>query len=276
MLAVNDREIELTGDDFKFIQWFMHKIVGIYLSDHKRAMVYGRLSRTMRKAGIARFADYRVRIEHDEQERIRFINTLTTNRTQFFREIHHFEYVADVLMNQWAGQGKKEVSLWSAGCSTGEEPYSFAIQLYMHQAWQQFQQVNILATDIDTQVLAHAREGIYTDDALASIPAEYLRPCFLKGKGTQKGKIKVAGHLREKIRFAPQNLMQSWNVPRNLDLISCRNVMIYFDKPTQAELIKRFHQWLRPGGVLFLGHSESVGPSEPLFHSLGQTIYVKR
>ncbi len=135
--------------------------------------------------------------------------------------------------------------------------------------------VNIWATDLDTQVLEHAQRGVYSQEALASIPKPYLKPCFLRGKGEQNGKIKVANRLQQFVHFQQLNLMDHWSLPNELDLILCRNVMIYFDKPTQELLITRFHDRLKPAGVLFLGHSESVGRCSPLFHHLGQTIYVK-
>lgn len=275
MLAVNEQEFELTDKDFKFIQWFMHKRVGIYLSDRKRAMVYARLSRQMRRRGLSRFAQYRALIEHDEQECIHFINTLTTNKTHFFREYHHFEFLEKVTVDGWRSLGNRDINIWSAGCSTGEEPYSIAASLLVSGTFDFADSVKIWATDLDTQVLAHAQQGIYSQESQASIPPEYLKRCFLRGKGAQSGKIKVASRLQQFVHFRPLNLMDPWPLPNAFDLIFCRNVMIYFDKPTQERLITRFHEHLKPGGVLFLGHSESLGRCGPLFHHLGQTIYVK-
>ncbi|MBY7899080.1 protein-glutamate O-methyltransferase CheR [Vibrio fluvialis] len=275
MLALNEQEFELTDKDFKFIQWFMHKRVGIYLSDRKRTMVYGRISRQMRRRGLTRFAEYRTLIEKDEQECIHFINTLTTNKTQFFREYHHFEFLEKVVVEGWRSLNNHNINIWSAGCSTGEEPYSVAASLLMSGTFDFAESVNIWATDLDTQVLEHAQRGVYSQEALASIPKLYLKPCFLRGKGEQNGKIKVANRLQQFVHFQQLNLMDHWSLPNELDLILCRNVMIYFDKPTQELLITRFHDRLKPGGVLFLGHSESVGRCSPLFHHLGQTIYVK-
>lgn len=270
-----NQEFELTDSDFKFIQWFMHKTVGIYLSDAKRAMVYGRISRQMRKRGVQRFSDYKQLIEQNEQERIHFINTLTTNKTQFFREYHHFEFLEKVLLAEWKAQQVSHPKIWSAGCSTGEEPYSFIASLYCSGLFDFAQDIDIYATDLDTQVLAHAQAGIYSAEAATTIPEPYLKKCFLKGVGAQHGKMKIASKLQSYVHFQQLNLLSQWTVPNNLDLISCRNVMIYFDKPTQEALIKRFYDWLKPNGVLLLGHSESVGRCADLFHHLGHTIYVK-
>lgn len=275
MLAVSEQEFELTDKDFKFIQWFMHKRVGIYLADSKRAMVYGRISRQLRRLGLTRFKQYRTLIENDEQECVHFINTLTTNKTQFFREIHHFEFLEKVVVEGWRSLGHHDIQIWSAGCSTGEEPYSMAATLWHAGAFDFATSLKILATDLDTQVLEHASRGIYPAEALASIPKGYLRHCFLRGKDAQSGRIKVSQRLQQYIQFQQINLIDPWPVPEQFDLISCRNVLIYFDKPTQEQLLRRFHARLKPGGVLFLGHSEGLGRCSELFHHLGQTIYVK-
>jgi len=282
VLAQTDRtmpeaeEFELTEKDFKFIQWFMHKNVGIFFSDRKRTMVYGRVSRQLRRLGLKRFSEYRPIIEQDSSEQMAFINCLTTNKTQFFREYHHFEFIEKVLMKEWREQGVKRLKIWSAGCSTGEEPYSFISSLHWANALSQFDDVSLTATDLDTKVLAHAKAGIYSDEAIASIPKKYLKPCFVRGVGQHQGSIKCKAGLQKRIKFHRLNLLEKWNFEEKFDLISCRNVMIYFDRQTQEKLIKRFHQQLKPNGVLFLGHSEGVPASLDIFHHLGHTIYVKK
>ncbi|CAM3901653.1 CheR family methyltransferase [Vibrio aquimaris] len=274
--GVGGTEFELTDTDFRFIQWFMHKHAGIYFSDRKRTMVYGRISRQLRRLGLRRFADYKLLIEQDSEERVGFINCLTTNKTQFFREYHHFEFLENVMLKEWSKQGVSNLNFWSAGCSTGEEPYSFVASLYSKGAFSTFEQIQIYATDLDTKVLSHATHGIYSDDAISSIPPKYLQPCFFKGKGSQLGNIKVAKGLQQSINFQQLNLLDEWNWQEPFDLISCRNVMIYFDKPTQEKLIKRFCQQLKPHGILLLGHSESIGSCSDLFKHLGKTIYIKQ
>lgn len=270
------REFELTDKDFKFIQWFMHKNVGIFFSDRKKTMVYGRVSRELRRLGLKRFKEYQAIIKQDHVEQMKFINCLTTNKTQFFREYHHFEFIEKVLMQEWRQQGLKKLRVWSAGCSTGEEPYSLIASLHWANALSVFDDVNITATDLDTTVLAHAKEGIYSDEALPSIPKKYLKPCFVKGVGQHQGQIKCKAGLQKRIHFERLNLLDDWSFAEKFDLICCRNVMIYFDRQTQEKLIQRFHQQLKPNGVLFIGHSEGMPTDLDIFHHLGNTIYVKK
>lgn len=276
MLAVNGQEFELTDKDFKFIQWFMHKTVGIYLPDSKRAMVYGRLSRQMRRKGLCRFKEFRELIENDEQERIHFINTLTTNKTEFFRESHHFDFIEKVLVGEWRKAQVSQLRFWSAGCSSGEEPYTLVSVLEHADVFTFCPDVKIWATDLDTAVLDKARVGVYPIELQNSIPAPYLRRSFVRGIKEQQGKMKIKHNLQRHIDFQQLNLIQGWPFSEQMDLIFCRNVMIYFDRPTQEQLIERFYQQLKPGGVLMLGHSESVGRCTSLFHHLGHTIYVRQ
>ncbi|MCF8777263.1 protein-glutamate O-methyltransferase CheR [Vibrio sp. IRLE0018] len=269
------QEFELTDKDFKYVQWFIHKHVGIYLSDHKRAMVYGRLSRKLREKGLKRFCDYRECIENNPEDRMAFINALTTNKTHFFREIHHVEFLESHLVPYWQEQGKRAVKIWSAGCSTGEEPYSYLASLHRSGFFDGVIDCKLLATDLDTNVLSRAQLGVYDDTALESIPQPYLKGNFLRGKGAQAGKIKVKEILKTHVTFRQLNLLDDWPMKQKFDLISCRNVMIYFDKPTQQRLLERFYHQLHDDGVLFIGHSESVGTNGQLFKHLGKTIYIK-
>ncbi|WP_295899070.1 protein-glutamate O-methyltransferase CheR [uncultured Vibrio sp.] len=271
-----EQEFELTDKDFKYVQWYMHKTVGIFLSDRKRNMVYGRLSRKMRANGVTRFSDYREIIENSKTEQANFINALTTNKTEFFREYHHFEFLEGTALEQWKHQGNKSVNIWSAGCSSGQEPYSFVSSLYAAGAFDTFENVNVFASDLDTKVLDHAREGIYDQDVVESIPERYLKSCFVKGKGQYSDKIKIKKGLQQQVLFNQLNLFDKWPKMPQFDLISCRNVMIYFDRETQEALIKRFHKALKPNGILFIGHSESVGSCSNIFQHLGHTIYVKQ
>jgi len=270
------REFELTDKDFKFIQWFIHKNVGIFLSDKKKAMVYGRISRLLREHGMMRFKQYRELIETNEDEKINFINNITTNKTHFFREIHHFDYIEKVMVPKWKQTQHSPVRIWSAGCSTGEEPYSYMAMLASSDLFDSGIEARLLATDLDTKVLAHARQGIYSDESLASIPERYLRKAFVKGRGAQHGKIKIKRALQQRITFNQLNLLAEWPMRQRFDVISCRNVMIYFDKPTQEALIRRFYQLLNEDGVLFIGHSESVGNCTDIFRHIGHTIYLKQ
>jgi chemotaxis protein methyltransferase CheR len=268
-------EFELTPKDFQFIRWFIHKHAGISFSEHKRTLVYGRLTRQMRRVGVRRFRDYRELIETNSEEKSNFINALTTNKTAFFREYHHFEFLENELIARWKQQKKSQIRIWSAGCSTGEEPYSYAATLHCSNALKMFDSVSITATDLDTKVLTHAKNGIYVDEAIPTIPKQYLKLCFLKGKGEQLGNIKTRDHLRKLIEFKQLNLMDEWPFKEKFDLISCRNVMIYFDKDTQERLTSRFHEQLSEGGFLFIGHSEALGKNEVMFKSHGKTMYQK-
>ncbi|WP_394246603.1 CheR family methyltransferase [Vibrio profundi] len=271
-----NQEFEITRKDFKFIQWFIHKNVGIHLTDQKYAMVYGRLSRKLREKGLGRFVEYRELIEQSEQDKVEFINALTTNKTSFFREQHHFDYLESTLIPQWKAQRRTDIRIWSAGCSTGEEPYSYLASLSKQGAFDDFERVSVLATDLDTNVLAHAKAGIYDEESLPSIPKPYLRNNFVKGKGSFAGKFKCSRALQEHVTFNQLNLLGEWPMRKPFDLISCRNVMIYFDKETQQNLLSRFHHQLVEGGTLFIGHSESVGSDCQIFRHLGNTIYLKQ
>lgn len=270
------REFELTEQDFKYIQYFVHKSVGIYLSDKKKAMVYGRISRLLREHGFQRFSQYRELLESSDSERVNFINNLTTNKTHFFREYHHFEYLENVMIPKWFSERKTQLKIWSAGCSTGEEPYSYLAMLQKMQVFDRIDTVRVLATDLDTNVLAHARKGVYSDEAIKTIPSEYLKGAFVKGKGRMTGNIKIKRQLQQHLTFNQLNLLADLPMNQQFDVISCRNVMIYFDKPTQETLIRRFYEHLADDGVLFIGHSESVGNCTDLFRHLGHTIYVKQ
>ncbi|MDP2572582.1 protein-glutamate O-methyltransferase CheR [Vibrio penaeicida] len=270
------REFEVTEQDFKYIQYFVHKSVGIFLSDKKKAMVYGRISRILREQGLRRFSEYRELLETSDAEKVNFINNLTTNKTHFFREFHHFEYLEGVMIPKWFNEGKKQLRFWSAGCSTGEEPYSYLAMLKKAQVFERINDVRMLATDLDTNVLVRAKQGVYSEEAIESIPSEYLKGAFVKGKGQMAGKIKIKRQLQQHLTFNQLNLLADWPMDQQFDVISCRNVMIYFDKPTQETLIRRFYELLADDGVLFIGHSESVGNCTDIFRHLGHTIYVKQ
>lgn len=275
-MDMSEQEFEFSRQDFKFVQWFIHKSVGIHLTDQKFAMVYGRVSRKLRERRLERFTDYRALIENSKDEQSAFINALTTNKTAFFREKHHFDYLESILIPRWKQLRKREIRIWSAGCSTGEEAYSYLASLNHAGAFDCFERVSLLATDLDTNVLAHARRGIYDKEALRAIPSHYLKHSFVKGKGDNQGKIKPTRWLTDHVTFNQLNLLGDWPMRRSFDLISCRNVMIYFDKPTQRVLLERFYEQLDPDGTLFIGHSESVGNDSALFRHLGNTVYSKQ
>lgn len=274
LMPVQEREFQFTVQDFELIRHKLRAVAGITLSDQKMPMVYGRLSRRVRELQLTSFADYLTFLEQHAEEYECFINAMTTNKTHFFRESHHFDYLAQTLIPRWRLEPQHPVHIWSTACSTGEEPYSIAATL-LASGEDLIPRVKVLATDLDTKVLATAREGIYDASAVSGIPAPSLKAGFVKGKGPYQGVIQPKQRCRDLVLFKQLNLFADWPFKYPMDVIFCRNVLIYFDKPTQHLLLERFWQLLAPGGVLFLGHSESLGPLANQFSAVGQTVYTK-
>ena len=269
------REFEFTADDFTYIQEFMLRETGISLSERKTSMVYGRLARRLRRTGITNFRDYFARVNSDMDERIAFVNALTTNKTQFFREKHHFDFLTNTMVPEWQSQKKRRIRIWSAGCSTGEEPYTIASTLAASGLLTPSYDCKILATDLDTQVLEVGRNGTYGIEASKAIPAAMLHHGFIRGKGKKQELLKVKPSVQKAITFKQLNLTAAWPHKGPLDAIFCRNVMIYFEKDMQQQLIYRFWEKLGSGGILFIGHSESIGQMGSRFENLGQTMFRK-
>ena len=272
-------EFEFSDQDFQRIRRIINQVAGISLADGKRELVYSRLSRRLRQRGLQRFQDYCDYLEagDDEDELREFINALTTNLTSFFREPHHFEFLAnDVLsaLTRSRGLSNRRIRIWSAGCSTGEEPYSIAIvlrEVLPTVGWD----IKILATDLDSNVLATAERGIYEWNRVKDLSESRLRRWFQKGRNAQAGWVRVAPALRDLITFRQLNLMDDWPMRGPFDLIFCRNVVIYFDKATQAVLFERYADILIERGHLFVGHSESLFKVTERFVPLGKTIYQR-
>ncbi len=272
-------EFEFSEQDFQRVRRIIGDIAGISLADGKRELVYSRLSRRLRQRGLQRFEDYCNLLEthEDTDEMGEFVNALTTNLTSFFREAHHFDYLARELLPALvrAGQfGSRRLRIWSAGCSTGEEPYSIAMvvrESLPSVGWN----VKILATDLDSNVLATAERGVYDASRIKDLPEARVRRWFQKGRGAQAGQVRVASALRELITFRRLNLMEDWPMRGPFDIVFCRNVVIYFDKPTQRILFDRFANALTEAGHLFVGHSESLFKVTERFAPLGKTIYQR-
>lgn len=260
------REFSFTREDFERIRQLIHRHAGIHLSPAKQEMVYGRLARRLRALGISSFADYLARLERDPAEWDAFVNALTTNYTTFFREAHHFVILKRHL-RQYRG---RPIRIWCAAAASGEEAYSVAIAAC--EAFDSFAPpVEILASDIDSHVLGIAREGRYGEDRLAPLSAEQRQKYFL----TEGGYARVRQEIRRLITFQRINLMDPhWPVKSPLAALFCRNVMIYFDKPTQRRLLERFRPLLLPDGLYFAGHAESLLFADDLFRPLGQTVYA--
>lgn len=268
--------LEFTERDFNFIRHLVREQAGISLSEHKRELVYGRLAKRLRGLGLRTFSDYcRIIEERAETEIGELINAITTNQTSFFRENHHFEYLAETILPKILQHDshRRRIRIWSAGCSTGEEPYSLAMTLRENLPINQGCDVKILATDIDSNVLAKAAAGVYSIAQTNGISAPRLRRWFQKGRGAHTGQVKVNRALSEIITFLPLNLMHSWPMKGPFDIIFCRNVVIYFEKSTQKILFNRFADVLAQEGYLFIGHSESLFNVSDRYKLIGRTIY---
>jgi chemotaxis protein methyltransferase CheR len=267
-----DHEFTFSTGDFQRVQKLIYQRAGISLHDGKRAMVYSRLSRRLRETGDQTFADYLNGLERAsgataEAEWQEFINCLTTNLTSFFREEHHFHALAEAL-GPMAG---RPLRMWCNAASTGEEPYSIAMTLQEAGATG----AKLLATDIDTKVLATGQRGIYAADS-RGLTTQRLQKHFMRGKGANAGFIRVKPELAKMIEFRTFNLMApQWSLGEPFDMVFCRNVMIYFDHDTQRKVLERIHAVMKPSGLLFVGHSENFTDARDLFHLRGKTIYQR-
>ncbi|MBS0308873.1 MAG: chemotaxis protein CheR [Proteobacteria bacterium] len=264
------REFEFTPRDFERVRAMIYRRAGIALADSKQEMVYSRLARRLRAIGIHSFAIYLDSLEKtsDNPEWEAFTNALTTNLTSFFREAHHFPILAEHVKAR-----RDPISVWCAASSTGEEPYSIAMTLC--EAFDSLTPpAQVIATDIDTNVLAVGEKGIYSADRLEKMSSERAKRFFLRGKGEQAGLVRVRSELQNLVSFKRLNLLSdSWPITGPFDVIFCRNVMIYFDKPTQGKILSRFVPLLKPDGLLFAGHSENFLYVSEDFRLRGKTVY---
>lgn len=275
-MSEKNREFEYTVADFDVLRKLSNQHSGILVPDDKFDMFYSRLSKRVRLLGLNSFKQYcHYLSNHPDQEFTEFINAVTTNLTSFFREKHHFDYLSRTLIPELLkrNQARKRIVLWSAGCSTGEEPYSLAMTLKNHvpDDWD----IKILATDLDTSVLSTASEGIYVIDRIGGVDAQQLERWFQRGKGANANKVRVKQELRQLIHFRQLNLMREWPMTHCFDFIFCRNVLIYFDRETKSALANRYAKLLEDGGLLFIGHSESLHQLDAPFVPIGNTIYKK-
>jgi chemotaxis protein methyltransferase CheR len=268
-------EFELGDREFQRVQKLLKERSGIEIGAGKRMLAYGRLVRRMRSLKLSSFADYLRLVEDPSSEESgKFLNALTTNVTELFREEHHFEILANRVVPEVLGARASKLRIWSAACSAGDEPYSIALTLSKSSALSQLD-VRILATDIDTDILEQARRGVYAVERISKLKPEF-RSCFQRGIGSNAGSARVHPDLKSLVTFKQLNLMDSWPMTGPFDVIFCRNVFIYFDNQTRERLVKRFAALLRPGGYLFLGHSESPSAnSTPSLKNCGRTAFVK-
>jgi len=271
------REFEFTDKHFNwFVKMVMEK-TGITLSDQKRDLVYGRLARRLRKLDFNSFNQYIDYLKTDPQdEMVEFVNSITTNLTSFYREAHHFEYLSNTALKYLLQKRRQEkrLRIWSAGCSTGEEPYTIAMTLRESIPDINYWDVKILATDIDTNVLAKASAGIYQKERINGVSKERYKKWFSQVDGEPE-KVQVNPKLRELITFKKLNLMEAWPMKGQFDILFCRNVVIYFNKDTQRILFDRFANILKEDSYMFLGHSESLYKVTDRFNLLGKTIHQK-
>jgi chemotaxis protein methyltransferase CheR len=263
------REFAYAPADFERVRRLIHARVGISLNESKQNMVYNRLAKRLRTLRFPGFAPYLALLDdpqHSEWQH--FVNALTTNLSHFFREEYHFP----ILVEHAKSLGRA-VRVWSAAASTGEEPYSIGISLC--EAFGSMQPpVSILATDIDTAVLEGAQKGVYAMERVEQMSAERLKRFFLRGTGANEGYARVRPEVAKLVEFRPLNLSDSrWDVRGPFDAVFCRNVMIYFDKPTQYQVLQRISAVLAPDGLLFAGHSESFLHAAELFRPVGKTVY---
>jgi chemotaxis protein methyltransferase CheR len=270
-----EHEFELTDSEFKRLRDLVHARTGIALSDAKRELVYGRLARRLRKLKLASFAQYCQLVESGESAELQELtNAITTNLTSFFRENYHFEQLAVEALPQVESKrcAARRIRLWSAGCSTGEEPYSLAIVMREALAHLPGWDIKLLATDIDSKVVATAAEGEYAQERFKDVPAERVRNWFRNVPG-RPGYCAASAELKALITFRQLNLLDPWPMKGPFDIIFCRNVVIYFDKATQRGLFDRMADLQEPGGWLFIGHSENLLNVTRRYKLVGRTVY---
>jgi chemotaxis protein methyltransferase CheR len=282
VLAIEEprREYDFSDDDFRVLARIAKERTGITLADSKRNLLYGRLSRRLRALKLKAFSEYREYLEgpDGEAELERFINSISTNHTKLFREPHHFDHLRASIAMSYAQAIKARTAgrlrIWSAGCSSGEEPYTIAMVLKREIPDCAQRDIRILATDIDTDVLAKGARGEYPAKMIEEIPDIYRSLAQPKNKDKSSEFMVMHDDLRTMIAFRRLNLMdEPWPFKGPFDAIFCRNVMIYFDAATKAKLIERFTRMIRPGGFLYIGHSESLLGAHPGLELIGRTIY---
>jgi chemotaxis protein methyltransferase CheR len=267
------REFDFSDADFQALSKIAYEHAGIVLPDAKKNLLYGRLSRRLRTLGLPSFEDYRQYLNENSGEELQlFVNALSTNHTKFFREQHHFEHFVTAVVAPFlaANPTGGRLRIWSAGCSSGEEPHTIALILHAEIKDLASRDVRILATDIDTEVLRKAAQGVFSAEAVSAVPAKYRGPL---GKADGDN-VAIDRKVCSLISFGHLNFMDDgWPMRGPFEAIFCRNVMIYFDGPTKTKLVDRFTDLLRVGSWLYIGHSESLLGSHPRLKLAGRTIY---
>jgi chemotaxis protein methyltransferase CheR len=269
-------EMAISTEEFQRFRTLIYDESGISLNDQKQGLVASRLSKRVRQLGLTSFSEYYDRLIHDasREEFTQMLDLISTNKTDFFREPKHFDFLRTQVLPSLARE--KHVRIWSSACSTGEEPYTIAMTLYDGVSDPTQWDCKILASDLSTRVLAKAAAGVYDADRVHDVPPDVVQRHFLRGRGKNDGQLRVKPHLSAMVQFRRLNLMDDhFPIKSPLDVIFCRNVMIYFDRPTQEQLVNKFHRYLKPGGHLFIGHSESLQWVNHPFRTVAPTIYRK-
>ncbi len=270
---VPDAEFAFTAADFRKIAALVHGEAGIVLSEGKAHLVYSRLAKRLRSIGLRSFHDYCALVESDGDERIAMIAAMTTNVTRFFREPHHFDHLRTLLPPlAAAARAGRRLRIWSAGCSSGEEPYSIALTLLDAMPDAAQHDVRILATDLDPNMLTRGRSARYSRNAVAEVPPA-LKDRFIVAEADG---VVICDAARALVQFNELNLLSQWPMKGRFDIIFCRNVMIYFDEPTQEGIWRKFAGLLNPGGTLLIGHSERIATERQPFDLVAQTTYKLR
>ena len=271
------REFAFGEEDFQALRALVKSVTGIHLSDQKRELVYGRLTRRLRALQLRTFAEYRERLKGDVQELAELCNAITTNLTSFFREPHHFQYLREHVLAPRAAHPRNggRIRIWSAGCSTGEEPYSIAMTVLEALPDPSRWDVRILATDLDSEVLERARRGIYLPERMGNISPERVQRFFIERQDASGVSRQIAPEVAALVTFKQLNLIHPLPMKGPLDAIFCRNVVIYFDKETQRDLFARIALLQRANDLLFLGHSESLFKVCEDYSLVGKTIYQR-
>jgi chemotaxis protein methyltransferase CheR len=273
-------DYEIRKEDFRAFQDLIHRESGIFLAEHKQALLGGRLHARLRALGLTSYAEYFRTVQKDEGERIEMLDRISTNETHFFREPHQFEFLKTRVLPRWvadaqARQRSRTIRVWSAACSTGEEPYSIAMllldQLPPSEGWS----IEILGTDLSTRVLQKAKDALWRIEKAEEIPTPYLKAFMLEGTGPEKGRMKAGPEIRSLVTFSRMNLnSRPYPVRGVFDIIFCRNVLIYFNAATKVNVVEELLSHLAPSGLLLLGHAESLHGLTERARSVGPTIYA--
>ena len=277
---MNSYQSKLSDTDFSRLSQYIYSNYGIKMPDSKRQMLQARLQKRLRANELTSFEDYCDLLfagESNGQELIHMIDVVSTNKTDFFREPNHFEFLKTVALGSLTRSSTSPLKVWSAGCSSGEEPYTIAMVINEFLGAGSAFDFSILGTDISTSILRKAVNAIYTEERVSGIPLEVKKKYFLRSKDSEKQLVRIVPKVRSKVKFQRLNFMDSDypSVPMDFDIVFCRNVLIYFDKPTQERVINRLCAHLKPGGYFFLGHSESIMDMKVPLKQIKPTIYQK-